>query len=192
MIAPPNTDTRIDTRRLLIRPPRRGDFEAWAQLRGKSRNHLEPWEPLWPTDALSREDWARRLRAWRTGWRNDRSFVFLILLRGSEPLIGGVSLTNIRRGAAQTGALGYWLGAGYEGFGYMREAVSAVCQWSFNRLRLERLEAATLPENARSRRVLESCGFHEEGFAPGYLEIGGVRRDHVLYGRVSTMRAPKR
>lgn len=177
--------TRIETGRLIIRAPQRSDYEAWRRVRACSRAHLEPWEPRWPGDALSREDWTRRLRAWRTGWRNDRAYVFLAFPRGADGVLGGVSVTNVRRGAAGSGSLGYWLGEHALGQGYMREAVLAVCDWCFGTLGLARLDAATLPENARSRRVLEQTGFHEEGFARGYLEIGGRRRDHVLYGRLA-------
>ncbi len=177
--------TRIDTGRLVIRAPQRSDYEAWRDVRDCSRDHLEPWEPRWPRDALSRDDWNRRLRAWRAGWRNDRAYVFLAFRRSEECVLGGVSVTNVRRGAAGSGSLGYWLGENALGQGFMREAVLAVCDWCFQSLGLARLDAATLPENARSRRVLESTGFREEGFARGYLEIGGRRRDHVLYGRLA-------
>ncbi|NBC20099.1 MAG: GNAT family N-acetyltransferase [Alphaproteobacteria bacterium] len=185
MTLPAAGQTRIETGRLVIRAPQRGDYEAWRSVRARSRGHLEPWEPRWPADALSREDWARRLKAWRSGWRNDRAYVFLIFPREEAVLLGGASVTNVRRGSAASGVIGYWLGEAALGQGYMREAVSAVCEWCFSVLGLERLEAATLPENQRSRRVLEAAGFTEEGFARGYLEIAGRRRDHVVYGRLA-------
>ncbi len=188
MTLPAAGQTRIETGRLVIRAPQRADYDAWREVRACSRDHLEPWEPRWPADALSREDWSRRLRAWRAGWRNDRAYVFVLLPKTGERILGGTSVTNIRRGAASTGSLGYWLGESALGQGYMREAVSGVCGWCFDALGLERLEAATLPENARSRRVLEATGFAEEGFARGYLEIAGRRRDHVLYGRLARNR----
>lgn len=185
MSLPAAGQTRIETDRLLIRAPQRGDYDAWHRVRACSREHLEPWEPRWPSDALSREDWNRRLRAWRTGWRNDRAYVFVLFSKGGQSLLGGVSVTNVRRGAASTGSIGYWLGENAQGQGFMREAVLAVCDWCFETLGVRRIDAATLPENARSRRVLESTGFREEGFARGYLEIAGRRRDHVLYGRLA-------
>ena len=184
MALPALQDTMVKTERLVLRPPVRGDYGQWSRRRADSREHLEPWEPCWPADALSREDWTRRLRAWRAGWRNDRAYVFLAFEKAAERLVGGVSLTNVRRGPAQSASLGYWLLADCQDHGYMTEAVAAIVDWSFAVLALMRLEAGTLPENDRSRRVLERCGFAEEGFAPAYLEIAGRRRDHVLYGRV--------
>ena len=58
------SDTLITTARLNIGQPRRQDYEDWAKLRRASRSYIEPWEPLWPVDALSRGDWSRRLSAW--------------------------------------------------------------------------------------------------------------------------------
>lgn len=186
----PARETVLMTPRLNIRAPERSDYSDWAMGRRLSRSHLEPWEPRWPSDALSREDWARRLKAWRTGWRNDRAYVYLIFQRSSQALLGGISVTNVRRGPAQSASIGYWLLAEATGEGMMVEAVDVVCRWSFESLGLYRLEAGTLPENAKSRNVLTRSGFREEGVARRYLEINGARRDHVLYARLKDDPAP--
>lgn len=180
----PARETGLFTDRLLIRAPERQDYAAWAEGRAASRAHLEPWEPRWPSDALSREDWTRRLRAWRTSWREDRAYIFLIFSRDEERLLGGISVANVRRGPAQMATLGYWLLHNAIGAGYMSEAVERICQWCFFSLGLARLEAGTLPENLRSRSVLERCGFLKEGRARAYLEINGRRQDHILYARI--------
>ncbi len=128
--------------------------------------------------------WRRVYDAWRDGWRVGRAFAFFLWRARDDALLGGVTLSNVRYGNAQSGALGYWLGAAHTGQGYMREGVRAVCDWAFESLRLERIEAAALPANAASRNVLSSVGFEEEGFAKAYLQIAGRREDHVLYGLV--------
>ncbi len=177
-------DTVIRTARCLIRPPRQADYTRWARLRSTSRAYLEPWEPRWPSDALSMEDWKRRMRAWREGWDSDRFYVFFIFDTGLADLVGGVSLSHVRRGPAQAASLGYWMGEAHAGHGLMRDAVHALCNWAWSVLDLERIEAATVPENTRSQRVLSACGFVREGFAREFLEIAGIRRDHVLYARL--------
>lgn len=183
LVSPDVRETRVQSRRLILRPPRRGDYAAWAKLRETDRARLEPVEPLWPADALSREDWDRRLRAWQTGWRNDRAYVFLIYALRGGALQGGISLTHVRRGPSQAASLGYWLGEDAEGQGLMTEAVETLCVWARDALGLARVEAATLPDNMRSQGVLRRAGFEREGYARAYLEIAGRRRDHVLYGR---------
>jgi len=179
----PRREIPIRTERCVLRSPRNSDYTAWAALRQDSRTFLEPWEPQWPADALSMDDWKRRMRAWREGWDIDRSYVFLLFERTSATSLGGVSLSNVRRGPAQTAAMGYWLGAPFEGHGFMRDAVNATCQWASDGAGLARIEAATVPENTRSQGVLIDCGFEREGYARAYLEIAGVRRDHVLFAR---------
>lgn len=175
-------ETEISTERLILRAPRRQDFTAWSEGRAADRQHLEPWEPRWPSDALSRDDWMRRLKAWRATWQDDRAYVFLIFKLGTGELIGGISITHVRRGPSQAASIGYWLFQAHQGQGFMQEALKAVCRWSRDVLGLFRLEAGTLPENRRSRAVLNQSGFVEEGRAASYLEINGRRRDHILFG----------
>lgn len=188
MVVVSQRDAIITSERLYLAPASRNDYTDWARLRGESREHLRPWEPIWPHDAHSRSDWARRLKVWNASWKEGRAFVFLIRRIDNNALVGGVSLTNVRAWPAESASVGYWLGAAQVGHGYMREAVAALCDWSFSQLGLKRLEAGTLAENTRSRAVLEAVGFKEEGYASAYLEIAGQRRDHVLFGLVRTER----
>ena len=98
-------------------------------------------------------------------------------------LVGGLALANIRRGVAQAGSLGYWVGAPYVRRGYMTAAVRALIPVAFDVLRLHRLEAACIPTNLASVRLLEKTGFRREGYARAYLCINGIWQDHLLYAR---------
>lgn len=178
------SETLITSSRLVLAPARRADYADWAELRSTSRAYIEPWEPLWPRDALSKRDWSRRLGAWNKAWKAGSAYVFLIRKLNDGELIGGLSLTNVRPWPALCASLGYWQGATHEGKGYMREAVTGLCDWAFRDLGLFRIEAGIVPENVRSRSVLEGTGFAEEGRASAYLEIAGERRDHILFGLV--------
>ena len=110
------------------------------------------------------------------------SFFIFRLGPGTQQLCGGVTLSNIRRRAAMHANLGYWMSVDAAGKGIMSEAVNMILPFVFSTLELRRLQAACLPHNAASRRVLEKNGFREEGFAESYLQIDGDWRDHVLYG----------
>ena len=180
----PLRETLVTTERLVLVPPFKADYAEWADLRERSRAHLEPWEPVWPDDVHSKADWARRLKAWHHGWRKGRAYIFLIRRQNDNRLVGGVSITNVRTWPSQAANMGYWIGAPYEGNGYMREAVGTLCAWAFEILDLWRIEAGTLPGNERSQRVLTSVGFEREGFARDYLEIAGKREDHILFALV--------
>lgn len=170
--------------RVLLRLPASGDYEAWAALRGASRAFLTPWEPTWPPDDLSRGSFRRRLRRYAREIRDEVSRPFFVFRAEDGALMGSCILSNIRRGVAQTGTLGYWIGQQFAGKGYMTEAVRGVVGYSFDELGLHRVEAACLPSNEPSRRLLKRIGFTEEGYARAYLKINGRWEDHVLFGLV--------
>jgi ribosomal-protein-alanine N-acetyltransferase len=96
-------------------------------------------------------------------------------------LVGAVTLSNVRRGVAQMGTLGYWVGEPFVRKGYMTAALNLMKPFAFQHLQLHRLEAACLPVNAASIALLRRCGFHEEGYARQYLKINGAWQDHLLF-----------
>ena len=174
----------IEGEGVYLRAPQMADYAEWATLREASRAFLTPWEPTWPADDLTRAAFRRRLRRYADDLRSDQSYAFLLFRKSDHRLIGGVTLANIRRGVAQAGSLGYWMGASYAGKGAMTAAVRALVPFAFGTLRLHRLEAACIPSNAASIRLLEKTGFSREGYAREYLCIDGLWQDHVLYARL--------
>ena len=164
-----------------MRPPTTGDYAAWAELRNRSRDHLMPWEPQWSRDELSRSAFRRRLRHYHREIRDDQGYAFFLFRDGDETLLGGLTLSNVRRGVTQAASLGYWLGQPYVRRGVMTSAVAAVAPFVFDELKLHRLEAACLPHNQASIRVLQQNGFQNEGLARRYLKIDGEWRDHLLF-----------
>jgi ribosomal-protein-alanine N-acetyltransferase len=173
--------TRMEGESVFIRPPQADEWEAWADVRNESRDYLSPWEPTWPSDALSESAYLRRLRRLAAEWKGDEGYSFHVFRRDGGQLVGGIGLTQVRRGVAQTATLGYWAGQKFERRGYTTEAVKLVVQFAFASLRLHRIEAACLPENTASRRVLEKAGFLREGYARQYLMIAGEWRDHLTF-----------
>jgi ribosomal-protein-alanine N-acetyltransferase len=165
-----------------LRTPRMSDFTQWAQLREFSREFLTPWEPIWPSDDLTRSGFRRRLRRYQEDMADDKAYPFLIFRESDETLLGGITLANVRRGIVQAGTMGYWIGQPHAGRGYMTAALRVLLPSLFGELNLHRIDAACIPSNAASIRVLEKCGFVREGRARRYLCINGVWQDHYLYG----------
>ncbi len=168
-----------------LRCPKAGDYAQWAELRGRSRAFLEPWEPAWAADELSRAAFQRRLKRYDEEFRAGRVQPFFIFSADGGQLMGGLTLSQIHRGVVQSAGLGYWMGEDFAGRGHMKAAVMAVIRHAFDTLALHRLNAACQPHNMRSRGLLARAGFVEEGFARAYLRIDGQWRDHVLYGLVN-------
>lgn len=169
-----------------LRVPQMTDHAEWAALREASREFLTPWEPTWPADDLSRSAFRRRIRRYAEDLRSDQGYAFLVSRSTDNVLVGGLTLANIRRGVAQAGSLGYWMGQPFVRRGYMTAAVRAIIPFAFGMLRLHRLEAACIPTNAASIQLLETTGFVREGYAREYLCINGIWQDHLLYAQLNT------
>lgn len=176
----------VRAERITLRPPRLSDHPAWAELRAESRDYLQPWEPTWPADDLSRAAFRRRLGVYAREMELQNAFPFFVFVTEADgregPLAGAITLSNIRRGVAETGTLGYWIGQPHAGQGVGTAAVKAMQDFAFGALKLHRVEAACVPTNHASRRVLEKSGFRHEGLAKAYLKINGVWADHLLFG----------
>ena len=163
---------------VLLRAPKRADFSAWALLREKSREQLTPWENDWDAQALSKQQYYRRLRAYDYARKRGRAVPLFVFLGEGGPLIGGVTLSEIARGPRQSATLSYWIGAPFMRQGFGAAAVTAMVEHSFGRLGLRRVEAACHPSNAPSKALLTKLGFAHEGRAEDYLEINGSWQDH--------------
>ncbi len=175
---------RIETERLFLRLPQHSDYRTWSDLRRSSAGFLTPWEPTWAADHLTRRAFTNRVSWAARCYKSDTALPLFILRRDDGALVGAITLDNIRRGPAQAGTLGYWVGAPHARMGYMREAIGAVVHHAFKDMDLSRIEAACLPENTASRGVLERAGFKYEGVAQSYLQINGRWRNHVLYANL--------
>ncbi|WP_375265583.1 GNAT family N-acetyltransferase [Planktotalea sp.] len=172
---------RLETERLSLRPPIHSDFREWAKLRYESSDFLTKWEPTWASNHLTRKAFTNRVYWAQRSISGDTAVPLFLERREDGALMGAITLDNIRRGPAQSGTLGYWIGHHYARHGYMSEAIAAIVHYAFERMDLSRLEAACLPENKASRGLLERTGFKYEGVAQAYLQIDGRWRSHVLY-----------
>ena len=172
-----------------LRAPQMSDYSEWTTLREASRAFLTPWEPTWPSDDLSRSAFRRRLRRYAEDQRADTSYAFFLFRKSDDALVGGLTLANIRRGVAQAGSLGYWIGEPFARRSLMTGALHGLVPFAFGSLRLHRLEAACIPSNAASIKLLEKMGFVREGYAREYLCINGLWQDHLLFARLNGDRA---
>ena len=182
---------RLETDRMTLRAPIHSDYRDWSGLRDSSYGFLTPWEPTWAPDHLTRKSFTNRVYWSQRAITNGTAMPLFLIRRADQALLGAITLDNIRRGPAQAGTLGYWVGAPHARQGYMQEAILALVHHAFTKMDLSRIEAACLPENAASRGLLESAGFKYEGVAQSYLQINGRWRTHVLYAALRMDRRGK-
>ena len=172
---------RIEGNKVWARPPSAKDWAEWVHLREASRDFLTPWEPRWTHNSLSHNAFRNRLRRYQRDWHSDQGYALFLFRRDDDALCGGITLTNVRRGIVQSGSFGYWVGQNFAQQGLMTDGLAHIVAFSFDRLGLHRLEAACLPHNNASRRLLQRVGFTHEGRARNYLCIDGKWQDHLLF-----------
>lgn len=179
-----DAESRLSGGGVMLRHPDVRDFSEWAELRNESRAFLTPWEPTWPDDELTKSAFRYRVRRYLQDIEDDRAYPFFIFRLSDERLVGGVTLSQVRRGAAMCATMGYWVGAPFQRRGYVSAAVRLAVKFAFEDLRLHRVEAACQPDNLASQGVLAKNGFEQEGRARAYLKINGAWRDHLLFARI--------
>ena len=175
----------LDGGSVFLRPPRMSDYAAWADLRAASRDFLQPWEPTWASDDLTRGAFRRRLSLYARDRDLGLGHAFMVFEQTTGALVGGVNIRGVARGVAQSASIGYWAGQPYVRRGYTLAGVGAVARFAFGTLALHRIEAACCTDNAASAGLLRKAGFEDEGMARGYLKINGIWRDHLLFGMVA-------
>ncbi len=172
-------------RRVLLRPLRVDDWDVWRELRIRCREWLEPWEPVAepgsPDPVRDRDAFRSRCGAWDRQRHFDAAYGFGMFRRDDGRLVGEVSLGSVQRGPFQSAYVGYWVDEALAGQEYVPEGVAVILRYGFETLGLHRMEAAIVPRNVASRRVVEKLGMREEGISLRFLQIQGVYEDHARY-----------
>ena len=109
--------------------------------------------------------------------------VWAIREKKSGKIVGSIGLEpDRRREDVNSREMGYSLAKESWGKGYMTEAAKAVIDYAFEELDMVVLAICTGPENKRSQRVIEKCGFKFEGIQrKGYHIYDGTDRDNLVY-----------
>ena len=170
---------------MFLRAPQMADFAEWAALREQSRDFLMPWEPTWPADDLTRGAFRRRLKRYAEDLRSDQAYPFFLFRKHDNALLGGLTLTNIRRGVAQAGSLGYWIGRALRAPGlHDARRCAPSCPSPSRRCGC----TGSKPPASRPTRPRSGCWKRPASSAramPGeYLCINGIWQDHLLYARL--------
>lgn len=164
---------------VVLRELRRDDAAALAAAYARNRVHLAEWEPVrdepFFTVAGQQVEVGLQLDSAVAGGS------FPLVLESDEAIVGRFTLSGVVRGPFQSANLGYWVDGTLTGRGIATSAVAAVVRIARDDLGLHRIQAATLPHNTGSQRVLERNGFTHIGFAPTYLKIAGRWQDHELF-----------
>jgi ribosomal-protein-alanine N-acetyltransferase len=142
----------------------------------------DPYVPLIGT--LSANANPQEAQAWvdrqRGRWAEGAGFSFAIAEAGTDRAVGciGLWLAQLTRGRA---AAGYFVAPNARGRGIAAAALTAVTSFAWSIPALHRIELYIEPWNAGSIKTAERAGYEREGLLRSYQEIGGCRRDMLLY-----------
>lgn len=169
-------------RRIVLRTLAESDYEAWREVRIRSRDWLLPWEPRprgAPAPSDDRASFVARCAIRDRERQLGTGYGFGIFV--VNEFVGEITLSSIQRGPFQSGFIGYWIDQLAAGQEYVPEAVVTVLQFSFETLGLHRIEISIIPRNRPSRRVVEKLALRLEGLSERFLEIDGKWEDHLRY-----------
>ncbi|HEY0803727.1 MAG TPA: GNAT family protein, partial [Pseudonocardiaceae bacterium] len=93
----------------------------------------------------------------------------------------GLWLQNLSAGRA---TVGYAVSPRHRRRGIASSALTAVTTYAWTIPTLHRIELHIEPWNIGSIRVAETCGYQREGLLHSHQEIGGIRRDMLLYAAI--------
>ena len=170
----------IKTERLVLRTPRMTDVDGI--VRGIGNINVSRWllavaHPYKKSDAAK---WVKR-KQMEKNKRNKEDYQFGIVLRENEEYVGGIGIHHVDRRQA-TATLGYWLAQQHWRKGYGSEALEAVLDLAFNKLKLRRVEAGVFKGNPSSGKLLEKFGFKLEGTrrkAMVSMATGKLHDEHI-------------
>jgi RimJ/RimL family protein N-acetyltransferase len=192
MTTPPVPD-RIETERMVLRPPRASDAEALIAAIDESRAELTEWM-AWAPSMRTVEDarrWASRAaEAWEISDSED--YVLGMFLRDGERFLGG---TGFHRAQWHIPSIdiGYWMRTSEVGKGYVRETVEALTRVGFGQLGMRRMVITCASTNDRSRRVAETCGYQLEATLRNHDRMpNGDLRDTLIFSLIDTDDAVRR
>ena len=166
-----------------IRPLESSDLPALVEARIRNREFLTEWEPTRDESFFTPAGQARELALDDAAWRTATGFPFAILDAEDGRPADRARRAGERRARASgrtrrsaTGSARTPAAAGTP-----RGRWGSSLRFAFEVAGLHRVQPAIMPRNIRSRRVVEKCGFRQEGVAARYLRINGAWEDHLLY-----------
>lgn len=173
---------KIVTKRLILRPIEKKDIPALI----KNINNLKVSKWLlvvpYPYKLKDAKWWFNHCQEEKKKKSKDK-YNFAIELKSEKKQIGGIGLNHVNKFQG-TAEVGYWLGEKYWRQGYGSEALEAVLNFAFNKLKLRRIWGPIFVGNPSSGKLLEKFGFKKEGIMRKAVKskATGKIHDEIFYG----------
>ncbi|MCY0900178.1 MAG: GNAT family protein [Firmicutes bacterium] len=152
--------------------------KEYRNLYLRNQEHLMYSQPQRTEEFYTVDGQWRLLKDQRQAFAAGSAYTFGIFC--DRDLVGRVALSGVERGPFQNAHIGFFVDKSAQHRGIATQAVRLAVDFGFNEARLHRIDAAVMPGNLSSMRVLEKNGFQVIGLSPRHLQIAGGWRDHVL------------
>jgi ribosomal-protein-alanine N-acetyltransferase len=166
-----------------IRPVSVHDAAELREVLLRNWDFLRPWMPRRDAEWFSLANTRARIAQEEAEHRRGVGYHFTVVVAGA--IVGRVELSNVVRGAWENGTIGYWIAQDAGRQGHATAAVRAATTFAFDIARLHRVQAAVMPRNTASLRVVAKLGLRHEGLAERYLRINDVWEDHDIFAVTS-------
>ena len=165
--------TTLETQRLILRGWRESDVDDLHDIMKKPSVIMGGWKPHANINVT--------LDVLNEYIENDDRWA--VALKDSKKVIGCVRVCpDHNRGKFYAKSINYVLSEDYWGNGYMTEAIKPIIKYLFDELNIDLLSAFHIPDNIRSKTVLEKCGFeYETTINLGFKRFDGKVFDSVCY-----------
>ena len=144
----------------------------------ENREYLREWLP-WVDGTKTAEDTRNFIRGSIEQFAANGGFAAGLWYRGK--LVGTIGFHKIDW-PNRKAAIGYWIGAGFQGKGIVTRATRAVIDYTFDELGLNRVEIHCAEGNKKSRAIAERLGFRQEGIHRQSALLNDRYVDMVIYG----------
>jgi RimJ/RimL family protein N-acetyltransferase len=170
------------TPRLMIRPLRESDYEAWLESQERTGPAVDKFDtPAKPRERRSLARFKKSVREQERSALKDRRYVWNIFLKTSGELVGFMDLKPISRDPHKLADIGYFITNSYRRNGYGREALRALVKGIFKDLDLRRLEAMIDIDNKASMALARKSGFYREGIRKHCWFQNGRWEDQMIF-----------
>lgn len=171
------------TRRLELRPYRKGDYAAWQ----RAWSSLAPARNEWDSGprsaaALTKATFLRILAQQKKSRDGEVALVLGVFERKSGDLVGFTTVEHVVRGRIQSASIGYEVMNTHWGRGFGTEMARGLVAAALRDLELHRVEALINPRNRRSIAVAKKAGMRREGVRKKFHRgADGAWRDMVVF-----------
>jgi ribosomal-protein-alanine N-acetyltransferase len=178
----PIKQSEYRTRRLIIRPLRKTDYNAWldAYTNGHARKTRWDLDPK-PVSECTRTYFKKLVLRLNEFAKKDDYYRYSVFEKKSGLLLGHIDFDIYVRSTHQFANFGYQIFNRHWQRGYGQESAKIGLKIGFKELRLNRLEAAINLDNRKSIRLVKAIGMKREGIKKRYWFEDNKWVDHIIY-----------